>query len=189
VNDKVKSELYFIAIIPPSPVKEEVWKMKEHMSESYKSHAALRSPPHITMHMPFRWNPRKETGLIESLETAVGGIRPFLLELNGFDAFTPRVIYIHVNKTDDLQAAYNTIRRAMQVNLHDDNADYKKRGFIPHLTLAFRDLRKAAFHEAWIEFSHKEYTASWLVESVVVLKHTGRRWEAFYTLPFSRGCL
>lgn len=161
--------------------------MKEHMAEIYNSHAALRSPPHITLHMPFRWNPQKEMTLIGKVQEALDTIDSFLLELDGFDVFEPRVIYIHVKRSDSLHKLYDIVRKAMQATLHSDNAGYKNRGFTPHMTVAFRDLRKAAYHEAWAEFSHKKFAASWMVESVVLLKHTGSHWEPFYTLPFYRG--
>ena len=31
------------------------------------------------------------------------------------------------------------------------------RGFHPHITIAFRDLKKQVFHKAWEEFKDKKY--------------------------------
>ena len=62
-----KRKLYFIAIIPPSPVYEEALELKKYFKEQYGSKAALNSPPHITLHMPFLWNEEKEKKLTERL--------------------------------------------------------------------------------------------------------------------------
>jgi 2'-5' RNA ligase len=56
--------LYFIAIIPPQPVFEETWQLKNHFKEHYQSKASLNSPPHITLHMPFEWKVEKEEMLV-----------------------------------------------------------------------------------------------------------------------------
>ena len=50
-----KRKQYFVALIPPSPVYEEAQALKEYFREKYNSKAALNSPPHITLHMPFFW--------------------------------------------------------------------------------------------------------------------------------------
>jgi len=54
-----KNELYFIAIVPTSPLSEELLAWKQYFQEHYQSKAALNSPPHITLHMPFEWKEEK----------------------------------------------------------------------------------------------------------------------------------
>ena len=56
--------LFFIALIPPEPIKSEVMAFKKEMEEKFDSKAALRSPPHITLHMPFQWREDRE-GLLK----------------------------------------------------------------------------------------------------------------------------
>ena len=58
---------YFIAIIPPSPILEEVQEIKNYFKDKYESRAALNSPPHITLHMPFFWKIDEEDLLISLL--------------------------------------------------------------------------------------------------------------------------
>ena len=47
-------KLYFIAIVPPSPIYEEAFEQKVYFKTKYNSKASLNSPPHITLHMPFK---------------------------------------------------------------------------------------------------------------------------------------
>ncbi len=74
----------------------------------------------------------------------------------------------------------------MKNELQVDNADYKNRGYTPHLTLAFRDLKKASFNEAWEEFQDKEYKAGWDVNTVTLLKHNGKEWDPLHEMTISK---
>ena len=73
-NEKRKQ--YFVALIPPSPVFEEALALKEYFKERYHSKAALNSPPHITLHMPFMWNEEKENKLVGKLQEFAGKYDP-----------------------------------------------------------------------------------------------------------------
>ena len=61
-SQKAKQKLYFIAIVPPSPIYDEALEQKEYFKAKYNSKASLNSPPHITLHMPFRWSEKEEKG-------------------------------------------------------------------------------------------------------------------------------
>jgi len=178
-----KGELYFIAVVPPSPVREEAWAVKEELSEKYRTKAALKSPPHITLHMPFRMKEEKEENLITSLTQAVYPAESFDLELKGFGAFPPGVIYLEVPASTPLTGLFHMIRKSMQRFLHSANADWKNRGFTPHLTVAFRDLKKSDFREAWKEYRNRSFEACWEVDAVMLLKHTGKHWEEYREIP------
>src|SRR5690606_18414672 len=90
--------LYFLAIIPPSPEREELQVLKEYFKEKYNSKASLNSPPHITLHMPFQFSDKKRPILLKTLENVAASHSPFQLQLKDFSAFTPRVIYADVAK-------------------------------------------------------------------------------------------
>ena len=60
--------LYFIALVPQEPTYAKVVGLKEEIQAGYESKAALRSPPHITLHMPFKWKHEKEAILYKTLE-------------------------------------------------------------------------------------------------------------------------
>lgn len=177
-----KAKQYFIAVIPPSPVFEEAAQLKHYFKEKYKSKASLNSPPHITLHMPFRWREDKETELIDTLKKFDSGIKPFDLQLLNFNSFPPRVIFIDVVSNEPLTALQKKLLRFCKKELNLFNADYKDQPFHPHLTLAFRDLKKSMYAEAWQEFSVKPYAARFKVDRFVLLKHNGKEWEKFMDL-------
>jgi 2'-5' RNA ligase len=176
-DEKLKQ--YFIALIPPSPVFEEALAQKNYFKAQYNSKASLNSPPHITLHMPFRWKEQKENELIHKLAIFTTGFDPIKICVDNYAAFQPRVIFMNVVKSEALDHLQRSIQRFCKKELNLFNANYKEQAFHPHLTLAFRDLKKPAFQKAWEEFSAKEYKAEFIADRIVLLKHNGKIWERF----------
>ena len=170
---------YFIAIVPPSPIYEEALQQKEYFKEKYNSKASLNSPPHITLHMPFKWAEKKEDDLIDELQQFANSYAAFRINLNGFSSFPPRVIFINVESTLELENLQRDLHRYVKRKLNLFNANYKELPFHPHLTLAFRDLKKPNYQKAWEEFVDKNYQASFFVNKITLLKHSGTVWEIF----------
>ncbi len=177
-------KLYFVAIVPAEPILSELWGLKEYFRDKYDSSKSLNSPPHITLHMPFKWREGKEERLQRALQECCEKLTPFNLTLNGFGAFPPRVIYVQPDQSDELFLLQKTVARALRLSLNIFNADYQNRGFHPHITLAFRDLKKTRFPEAWQEFENKPFAASFPIHQICLLKHNGIKWEVYCQLPF-----
>ncbi|MEX2335942.1 MAG: RNA 2',3'-cyclic phosphodiesterase [Fulvivirga sp.] len=178
-------KLYFIAIIPPEPVHGDVLHWKHEFAEHYDSKAALRSPPHITLHMPFKWREDQEERIDQALKELVFTQQPFDVKLDGFGAFKPKTIFVQVMNNDSLNDLHEGIKRQMKQSLNIFNADYKDRPFHPHMTVAFRDLKKHRFTEAWEAFESRTYGAIFPVHAVTLLKHNGKFWEVHRSLEMA----
>ena len=179
-----RGAIYFVAIIPPSPIYEEALKLKLYFKDQYQSKASLNSPPHITVHMPFQWKEEKESELIKTFEQFSIRLKPFNLKLSGFGSFPPRVLFIDVEKNDSLTALHNDLHQHCKRELNVFNANYKDKAFHPHLTLAFRDLKKPMYTKAWEEFEHKKFSGEFGVNKFALLKHNGKVWEVYKEFEF-----
>lgn len=168
--------LYFIAIIPPEDLEKEIETIKKYLFQNYKTKASLRSPAHITLHMPFKWKNFKIQLLHKNLQDFFKGKEKFNVNLNGFRAFPPRVIFIDVEENTKLYDFQKQLIKFSKVNLKVFNGNYKEDIFHPHVTVAFRDLRKHFFFQAFEEFKNKEFKKSFLVDHVTLLKHNGKIW-------------
>ena len=173
----VHENLYFIAIIPPPPIDQQAWDLKEYFKHHYGSKASLNSPPHITLHMPFRWREKKEGELTEKLSQFCNGNQPVLIRFKNYGSFAPRVIFINVEQNGQLDDLQRELQRFCKKTFNLFNANYKELPFHPHLTLAFRDLKKSAFQKAWEEFRERIFQAEFTAEKIALLKHNGRHWE------------
>lgn len=177
-KDKVE-KLYFVAIVPPSPIYEEAFEQKVYFKTKYNSKASLNSPPHITLHMPFKWVEKNEDEIVSHLTTFAHENSSVAVKLNGFSSFPPRVIFINVEITAELERLQKNLGRYFKRQLNLFNANYKELPFHPHLTLAFRDLKKPNYQKAWEEFVSKNYLATFLASKIALLKHSGSVWEIF----------
>jgi 2'-5' RNA ligase len=176
---------YFIALVPPSPTYEQAQQWKEYFKVEFNSKAALNSPPHITLHMPFEWKTGKETKLVESLHRFAQTQNKLEIELNGFRCFEPRVIYMNVEENRALTQMQSALNRFCKTELNLFNANRLDQPYHPHLTVAFRDLKKADFLKAWAFVKDLKPEAKFMCEELVLLKHDGRVWQPHKTFLFS----
>ena len=183
-NNAIMEQRYFIAIIPPEPISSNVLQIKKEFADNYNSKGALRSPAHITLHMPFLWKEEKEAQLIETLAKFTFASQTKIL-LNNFGHFANRVIFIDVAKNPDLEDMQKQLVRHAKVYLQLFNQDESMRGFHPHMTVAFRDLRKQEFTKAWSEFQNRTFSAEFPLKDFSLLKHDGKQWNVFRTFELN----
>jgi 2'-5' RNA ligase len=176
-------DLYFIAIIPHRELGEKVRRIKERMKAEYGAGHALKSPAHITLQMPFKRSSEDETSISGALRRFVTGEKSFTVDLDGFGAFAPRVIFIKIPEPKPVRALHSRLKQVLMTELHFSPAEVMK-DVQPHLTIATRDLTKEAFSIAWPELQKEEFKALLDVNSVFLLKHNGRNWDILEEFPF-----
>ena len=171
---------YFIAIIPPEPAYSEITLFKNHILSQYQSKAALNSPPHLTLHMPFEWRREKEEQLFSGLKLFFGKMNAFELQLLNFSCFAPRTIFVEVIMTSELRDLEKELCKFCKNKFNLFHARYRDLPFHPHVTVGFRDLSKTTFALAWNEFSEKKFAARFVVDRVALLKYNGKLWEPLH---------
>jgi 2'-5' RNA ligase len=152
-------EKYFLAIVIPQPQQAEIEKIKTSLLDEHGLKGALRSPAHITLHRPFEWKSGKENMLIDRLRDFRFD-KAFDIQLKDFGAFEPRVIYVNVLQNETLGKLHPNLKRFAQKELRLMNEVNDLRAFHPHVTIAFRDLRKNRFEAIWEEFRNRKFDAS-----------------------------
>ena len=177
-----ETSLFFIALQPPPEIQEYVTKIKQYFADRYRSRAALKSPPHITLQPPFELAASIST-LEEYLGTFASGKQSVPVTLEGFSAFPPRVIYVNVLKTDQLLALQADLIVQMEKLGVVDRVS-KTRPYAPHITVAFRDLTKQNFRVAWSEFEFQQLHFEFTATHLTLLLHDGTRWNISAEFPF-----
>ena len=170
-----KRKLYFIALVPDRELREEIRRLKEQMQKRFNAGHALKSPAHITLQMPFKRNETDEIQMDDALRDFAAGESSFVVELNGYGSFAPKVIFIKVVNHQPVHDLHARLKRVLTEKLHFTPAEVMS-GFHPHITLATRDLTPDAFKKAWPEVEKKEFKASFDAGSICLLKHNGRQW-------------
>jgi len=176
---------FFIALVPPPDIEQHITEIQQYFAEHYNSRGALNSPPHITLQPPFHSLAEDVPKLEESLNQFSVNRRPIPVTLSGFAAFAPRVIYVDVVKSPELLEIHSYLMSYMQANLGIVDRVSQSRPFVPHMTVAFRDLTKENFQMAWLEFAgrslHFEFTAA----ALTLLIHDGSRWNISNQFPLA----
>ena len=176
-------ELYFIAVVLPLYIRREVYNFKKIMAERYYARHAFKCPAHITLHMPFKWKSTQEAELYRLLIDITTNKRSFEVVLQNFGSFEPRVIYINVVENNLLKMLRDQVLREMRKR-HVYNGEYRNEGFQPHVTIAFRNLRKVNFFDAWDAFKYQKYERSFFVNEITLLKYQSDNWNQMRNFPF-----
>ncbi len=174
---------YFIAIVPPEPVLSSIQEVKQRILEDYGTKGALRSPGHITLHMPFSWEEEKEEKLVTEL-SAFRHKHSFEVQLKDYDCFEPRVVFINVVESAPLAALQQSLVKHVKQKLQLFNQSDDMRGFHPHVTVAFRDLKKPVFYKLWERHQHESFEADFECTSFCLLKHNNQRWDVYREFKF-----
>lgn len=172
----MNKNLFFIALLPPVAIQSKATAVKHYFADVYRSKAALKSPPHITLQPPFNWELSRLTELKTVMANFARQQRSIPVILDGFAAFKPRVIYINVHRTPELLESHRKLMlQLLSLNIVHNRA--KSRPFAPHMTVGFKDLTKANFHRAWDEFKDKSFDAKFTASELTLLYHDGKKWE------------
>ncbi|MGD1913740.1 MAG: 2'-5' RNA ligase family protein [Rivularia sp. (in: cyanobacteria)] len=169
--------LYFIALLPPQEIQDYANEVKQYFADTYNSKHAQKSPPHITLQPPFEWDSDNLPILEECLQNFARSTNVIPITLNGYNAFAPHVIYIDVVQTPDLTNLQADLMFYLENNLGILDKVGKSRSFTPHMTVAFKDLKRSKFKAAWLEFENRELHFEFNARELTLLKHENKRWN------------
>jgi 2'-5' RNA ligase len=170
---------YFIAIVLPEPLLSKTEAIKHELLEGFGLKGALRSPAHITLHRPFEWKEEKEQALLNKLREFKMPAH-FEIDLHGFAAFKPRVIYVNVVQNAALTSLHTHLKLFAQKELKLFNEVNDERGFHAHVTVAFRDLKRSQFERIWSTFGSRPFSGNFTCRGFELLK-LNKRWDVLQT--------
>lgn len=174
--------LYFLALLLPEEIADRIVMIKKEVERKYGVRHALNSPPHITLQKPFRRPQTDEPLFLEKISAFASCQSPFNIELSGFDVFAPRVIFVDVTRSKELQDRYEKLQEFLHAEL-GFSSHTSGFGFNPHVTIATRDL-KNYFHEVWDDFKNQNFEADFVSDALAMLKHNGKSWDVWHQFPW-----
>jgi len=175
---------FFIALVPENPIFELVNNLKLEVKERFNSKASLNSPAHITLLMPFQFKLKKKELLVSFLKTFAEKQSPVEIIQSGFGCFEPRVIFLNVEKNLELENLQKNLMSEIRT-LGLFNKNYKNRAYHPHMTIAFRDLKKQVFAEVWDYYKDQIFEQQWQAKELMLLQHDGKMWQVDHKFPLN----
>lgn len=167
-------QLFFIALLPSQQIQKEVLAFKQYAASHFGSSRALRSPAHITLFSPFSWPLERLPELEVCLRQAAAQESAFELELKNFNCFPPRVIFVDVVPSPALHVLHRHVQQRLKDSLGLESEG--RPDFHPHLTVAFKDLKRSMFPEAWAYFASIQYERRFCANELALLEHRPEGW-------------
>lgn len=90
-NTRGPCHRYFVALLPPGSIQDEVTAIKTDICQRFHSCAALKLPPHITLQPPFLYPVDQEHILTRVLSDCASKMPDLTIRLDGFGVFSPMV--------------------------------------------------------------------------------------------------
>ncbi|MFQ3616501.1 MAG: 2'-5' RNA ligase family protein [Cyanobacteriota bacterium] len=167
---------FFIALIPPPAIQDDVKGVIQELGDRFQTHTA-KAPPHVTLQPPFEWSPARTDRLAEELAAFAQQQISVPVHLLGFGHFSPRVLYIHVEKTAGLLALQTTLAEHLEQTLGIVDPKAKRRRFTPHVTVASRNLTPPTFQQAWALLKERPLDLKFWGDRLTLLRHDGHQWQ------------
>jgi len=171
--------LYLTAILPPQQLSEEIDDIRKEIAARFDVHAALKPPVHITLFRPVSMRADMEQHLIKWLKPVGTQHEPFTQELENFDSFNNKTLFIHCIKNTFIHNLQKDVATVFNKNKIDPREVKGSSRFHPHITIAYRDVQPQVFETLWTEFKNRKLKRSFMVNHFTLLKHDGKKWQPF----------
>lgn len=172
---------FFIALMPPQAIQDYANTVIQDLGDRYRTHTA-RCAPHVTLQPPFLWNPNKVEPLVDCLSHFASQHQSIPVQLSGFGAFPPRVLYLNVLKTPELLALQAALQQTLESTLGITDPKSKHRPFAPHLTVASRNFTGQTFRKAWAEYQLRPFEGEFVGDRLTLLIYR-ERWSIHSEFP------
>ncbi|RSK24071.1 2'-5' RNA ligase family protein [Hymenobacter metallilatus] len=166
---------YLVTLLIPEPANQEVWALKQEVHRLTGSRNALRLPPHITLIPPLRQPAPFEPAARQLLHNFAAHQPGCTAVLRNFAWFGGRTLYLPVTQTDGVQALYAALYQHCRQHL--PAVPVPTRPFVPHVTLATRDLPAAQVPALQALFAERSYAAHLELTELALFRHDGRAWQ------------
>jgi 2'-5' RNA ligase len=178
------SSLYFVAIIPPDDICEQITAIKHDFKKRFNSKHALRLIPHITLKAPFSSADHQQ--VLDWFANIPIHTTPFEQRLNNFNCFANKrnpVIFIEPVLGEPLKELQKNIIQNFKRTFSSIPVSQNELKFHPHMTVGYRDLSHDNFQLAWSEYKHKTFSASFMVDNFCLLQHDRKQWDIIAKHP------
>ena len=158
---------YLLVLNPPEDLWQKIMKIKNGFAEKFRTELAKRTKPNIAL---VNWMNVEllEQRTIHRLQAISMGVSPFKVELKDYVGFPAHTICINVLSKVSIKSLVKDLKEAQRLMaLNKEN----KAHFIetPHISIC-RKLKPWQYEQAWLEFSHRQFTGRFIADSMLLLK-------------------
>jgi len=170
-------QTHFIGVLAPEPLAETLDRCRHWMGEQFGCRSGFATPFHVTLIPPFAMNDDCMLPLMEkSIERAAERLSSFMARVEGFGAFAERTVFAQVIPDE----RWPGLRDAVFESLSAECPAFTRkdiRPFVPHLTVANRDIPFGAVPRALQYFQHINLVEVFPVDHIALFERRRGVWE------------
>ncbi|MDX5319445.1 MAG: 2'-5' RNA ligase family protein [Bacteroidota bacterium] len=174
--------LFFFALIPEQTFSDKVRAIQEELKSEFGLQYALRLNPHITLQAPFECQVEEYEKLQACAAKIQRKLHPLKLQAMGFGSFIQSVVFVEVEKEASLMKLQQEVANVLETN-NCLSAGQRNNDYVPHITLAHRDLDSNIFQEVWKELERKNIKDTFGIEKLQIFKLEDGVWQEFMSMP------
>jgi 2'-5' RNA ligase len=156
---------YLVILNPHEELRNKIIHVKNEFSTKF--HASNTSgKPHLTLVKFTAWELMEEK-ISNSLKIVGMAMPPFKVSLKDYGSFPSHTIFINVESKVAIRSLVKELKVARRLMRSPEGDPY----FItdPYIPVATR-LTPAQYEPAWLEYSHRKFTGSFIADSMLLLK-------------------
>ena len=168
---------YLITVLPTTRISNEISLFQKNIEADFGAVHAQKVPPHITVIPPFDCDEEKiETLMITLSQHLSKPISQINIHLDNFQRFDNRTLFVDVAKNEPFEHFCISLKQLFnQQKIIKQRTE--KHFFVPHITLANKDINKKDFKALWLQFMNKKYQRNFDLTSIVILELKEFKWE------------
>lgn len=173
-------QTHFIGVLVPDPPAAVLQNCREWMRAQYDCRSGYGTPVHITLIPPFRLDDLFSDGDVrEAVQNAARvwseSANPLTCFVDGFGTFSGRTLFAHVKPSAGWENLRNTVYGELAKQC-PRTARKDSRTFVPHITVANRDIPEGAAAAALVHFSELNLKESFPVGNITVFIRSNGKW-------------
>jgi 2'-5' RNA ligase len=176
-------QTHFVAVLAPDDIATLIMDLRSWMGARYGCSSGFRTPPHITLLPPFTFTGKVRL-LEDVIEAAAAECTIFTARAEGFGAFAERTVFAHIQEDAAWKQTQKVVRKEI-ASLLPGIARADKRPFVPHLTIANRDIPLGGVAGALEYMATLELDKQFAVDHLALLEMCSGRWDVHSVYPFS----
>lgn len=158
---------YMLVLNPHEELRNKITRLRNEFSETYKNSAALISKPNIAL-VRFTQLEMMEERIVNRLKVIGMGFQPFKVGLKDYGSFPSHTIFVNVTTKMPIQNLVREIRDAQRLMKLDN--EHKPHFIDEPFIVIGRRLVPWQFEKGWLEFSHRQFTGSFIADNMLLLK-------------------
>ena len=156
---------YMVVIHPPAPMRDKLDGIKQEFKKNYPG-VQVNNSANLLLVKFSTWEMMEEK-IVQRLKVTGMGAAPFKIQLKDYGSYPSHTIFISMTSVlpvKELVRELKGIQRLMKSPVADPHFPDEQ-----HFTIAAR-LNHIQYEKAWKEYAHRQFTGSFIADSMLLLK-------------------